>query len=222
MLTRVKSMNKSQKAAWGLIGLVLSCGLCSRLGSDNPTIKTSPTPVVATDLPAATEPVSTEAPEPTLAPEPSATEAAPPTNAPTDIPPTAPPTPIPPTAAPQPAGLPAGVEERDPNIDANCADFSSPAAAQTWWAYHRAQGHSNPGGLDGDNDGDVCEQGNDGPSSGAQPDAPPPAAPSIACSGSKKCAEFGSQGEAQAYWEACGRPGDMDRDGDGRICESLP
>ena len=36
------------------------------------------------------------------------------------------------------------------------------------------------------------------------------------------CDSFDSQREAQAYWEAHGRPATADRDGDGKVCESLP
>lgn len=219
MLKRFQSKSKSSQAG-GLMALLLSCGLYACGGTDTtaePGAQEPPTAAAAEVAPTEAEATATEESLPTATNEATATEE------PTVAPPTsAPPTTIPPTAVPQPPALPAGVVDRDPNLDANCADFPSPAAAQSWWDYHRSKGHGNPGGLDGDNDGDVCEQGNDGPESGANPVAPPPAAPSIACSGSKRCAEFGTQADAQAYWEACGRPGDMDRDGDGRICESLP
>ncbi len=42
------------------------------------------------------------------------------------------------------------------------------------------------------------------------------------CEGYRPCQEFATQDEAQAYFEACGRPNRMDGDGDGRACENLP
>lgn len=36
------------------------------------------------------------------------------------------------------------------------------------------------------------------------------------------CSRFTTQPEAQAYWEAHGRPPVADPDGDGKVCESLP
>jgi hypothetical protein len=46
--------------------------------------------------------------------------------------------------------------------------------------------------------------------------------PTAAASAWPGCDRFDSQPEAQAYWESHGRPAEADRDGDGRVCESLP
>jgi hypothetical protein len=52
---------------------------------------------------------------------------------------------------------------------------------------------------------------------------PPPVAPAGQnCVGARKCSEFGTQREAQAYFDACGKPGRMDSNHDGVPCESLP
>lgn len=43
----------------------------------------------------------------------------------------------------------------------------------------------------------------------------------IPCQGYIKCDDFPAFGESpQSYWERCGRPAEMDRDGDGVVCES--
>lgn len=64
----------------------------------------------------------------------------------------------------------------------------------------------------------------------AQPEEPPPAQPAAVCVCSAdvyNCSDFGTQGAAQACFDYCrsiGR-GDvhgLDRDDDGRVCESLP
>ena len=62
----------------------------------------------------------------------------------------APPPPPPPPPPPAPPGP-------SPDLNVNCSDFPTRAAAQTWWDYWRARGYTNPGGLDGDRDGLVCE-----------------------------------------------------------------
>jgi hypothetical protein len=36
------------------------------------------------------------------------------------------------------------------------------------------------------------------------------------------CDSFGTQLEAQTYWESHGQPAEADGDGDGKVCESLP
>lgn len=224
MPPRIATTRSAPRSIASLFAALLVCSIASCGGSsdDQATATDQPAAVVATDVPVEAAATSTEFPAATATEAATATIEATVTKPPTAVPPTTAPTEVPATAAPQPAALPAGVVDRDPNLAANCGDFPSPAAAQSWWNYYRGQGNNNPGGLDGDGDGDVCEQGNDGPSSGSQPVAPAPAAPSVACSGAKTCNEFGSHAEAQAYWEACGRPDKMDRDGDGVVCESLP
>ncbi len=203
-----------------LIAIALFAGACGseEEGSD---VETSPT---VESVPVSTLPMAEDLPTdpPPTPSQPPATEAATATDEPTALP--ASPTPLPPTAAasteaPAPALL---SYDPDPNVDANCDDFPTREEAIAWWIVHRGEGHENPGGLDGDGDGEVCEQGSSGGSDAAPPPPPEPAAPAIACSGHRTCGTFSTQGEAQAYWEACGRPGSMDRDDDGVVCESLP
>ncbi len=110
-----------------------------------------PTPTAEAAAETAVAP--TEAPSEAPSPEPSAVPTGVPTAEP--LPPTVvPPTdvPLPPTEAPAPRP-----EYSDPAADRNCSDFSDGWEAQTWWDYWRARGSNNPGGLDGDNDGNVCE-----------------------------------------------------------------
>jgi hypothetical protein len=38
----------------------------------------------------------------------------------------------------------------------------------------------------------------------------------------RNCTDFATQADAQAWWEANGRPVDLDRDGNGLPCEALP
>ena len=131
--------------------------------------------------------------------------------------------PLLPTATTVPPSLPTSPPEYDPSPGdpADCADFTSSEAAQSWWNRHRGGEHANPGGLDGDGDGAVCEAGGGAEVVPTQP--PPPQAPAgPPCAGRRTCSEFGSQRAAQEYFERCGRPSAMDRDKDGRVCESLP
>lgn len=134
-----------------------------------------------------------------------------------------------PTAQPpvrQPAAPPNPRPDLSPDEDRNCGDFKDNGEAQDWYDFWRSPDRPNPGDLDGDNDGEICEQGASGGVAPAQiqpliPQVPPapPAGPN--CVGARTCATFGSHAEAQAYWEACGRPSQMDRDGDGVVCENL-
>lgn len=158
-----------------------------------PTPRPSPTErPTATDLPAATE--------------------APPTA-------TAPPTIVPPTAVPTPA-FP---YDPPPEEDRNCADFAGTGTdPQAWWNARRSDSWPNPGGLDGDGDGSVCEQGEGGiPAAPPPPPAPAADQPSRPCDTSLTCDDFGSWSEMNAWWNACGRPEQYDRNGDGVPCEGL-
>lgn len=175
MLKRLSSRSKSEKAAWGLVGLALSCGLCSRLGSVDPRSGDSPTATAVAASPTAAEVDDTVVPDPTATPqatatnEPSATlepTAEPPTQAPptsvppTAVPPTEAPAPVEPTALPPPpteAGPPR--PDVNPDGDRDCKDFASRREAQEWWDYWRARGYDNPGRLDGGKrNGIVCER----------------------------------------------------------------
>lgn len=46
-----------------------------------------------------------------------------------------------------------------------------------------------------------------------------PTATLIPCQGAIKCDDFPFGASPQAYWERCGRPAQMDGDGDGIVCE---
>lgn len=194
-----------------LFALVLSLGACGGEATE--------------EAPASTvEPIEVEAIESPI-PEAIATEAATATEEviATEVPADEP-TAEPATAAPvQPTTLPSYMS-LDPLEDRDCDEFPSQAAAQSYWEYHRSAERPNPGRLDGNGNSVVCEDPDRSARQAPAQEqaAPPPAAQSIACSGSKTCKEFGSQAQAQAYWEACGRPGDMDRNNNGVVCESLP
>lgn len=168
--TRGSSMRRQQatprQTAIGCGALLLICGglwyVFNSSGENGADVAT-PTTAVVTDV-AATEALATivEAtntaevhPTDTAAasPEPP-TEAPAPTTPPSEEPlPTTPPTEAqPPTEPPPPRP-----DYPDPGADRDCKDFTSGAEAQAWWNYWHAQGHPNPGHLDGDGDGHVCE-----------------------------------------------------------------
>lgn len=129
-----------------------------------------------------TEPAATAEAQDTATNEPKSTDV-PPTDAPATEAPTAAPTkPPPPTAVPVPTAMPAPAFAYDPSPadDLNCDDFSGTTTdPQAWWNARRSAEHPNPGGLDGDSDSDVCEEGDPRSVVRQQPVAPPPpAAPS--------------------------------------------
>lgn len=201
-----------------------ACWLCSAaasgLGLIDPVPTATPEPattrgVTITPRPSATARPTRAAAQPTATGEPSTSTTVPATAAPV-LPTVAP---VASSANPRP--------DLSPDEDRNCGDFSSNDEAKVWYDFWRSSDRPNPGRLDGDGDGDICEQGASGGGGPAQiqpliPQVPPPAPAGPNCVGSRTCSTFGSQGEAQAYWEACGRPSQMDRDNDGRVCESLP
>lgn len=127
---------------------------------------TAPEPQPLLDVPATSASESSTSPidAPTeLSPTVSIATAVP-TEVPTTVLPTEAPT-IPPALPPPPTAPPAAPTEpppprpdySDPAADRNCSDFVDGWEAQRWWEYWRARGSNNPGGLDGDDDGDVCE-----------------------------------------------------------------
>jgi hypothetical protein len=149
----------------GMLGL---CGILALMGSgddDDKTKTTKPTAaasqpavIALTDIPATdipiTETSTTEAPTDMPAPVEPTTEP----EQPTELPPPAEPTaePAPPTEIPAPR------PDLDPMSDINCSDFGGTGkmrgqSAQAWWEYWRTKGIANPGGLDGNNNGEVCE-----------------------------------------------------------------
>lgn len=155
-----------------VIVALMFCGTCSSLTGNNAPEPTATAEIKKLlDVPDATEttraePTDTE--EPTVAPTEEATEAP----APTEAPPTA----APPTAVPQPAFA----FDPDPDADQNCDDFIGTGTdPQAWWAAHQTSERRNPGRLDGDGDGVVCEEGEGGRA--AAPPPPPPAPAQTGC-----------------------------------------
>lgn len=146
---------------WIAIALLLPCCALSALYGGAQSLGIIETPPTATPAP-------TRTPRPTSTTRPTDVPTTVPTDAPTDVPPTTvPPTAVPalPTAAPriQPAAAVPPAEPvdpapgYDPATNVNCGDFASRSQARAWWHYWRAKGVGNPGGLDGNNDGEACE-----------------------------------------------------------------
>lgn len=173
MLKRFQSKSKSSQAAWGLMALLLSCGLCSRLGTGGDKPKESPTEAVAEATATTADPTATNEPRPTDTEEATATEAATATEKPT----------VAPTAVPvQPTSEPAYMS-LDPLQDRDCAEFPSQAAAQAYWDRHQSADRPNPGRLDGNGNGRVCEDPDRAARQAPAQEqaAPPPAAPAAGC-----------------------------------------
>ena len=116
--------------------------------------------------------------------------------------------------------------------DLNCSDFGSQEEAQT----ALGADPSDPNGLDADSDGEACEslpsqttpQPEPEPTPGPMPESTPPlpepeqspADPPAAGGGERlTCADFSTEDEASAVIPSNPQ---LDRDGDGRACESLP
>ena len=200
----------------GLVVLALVCNMCSSLtGGSKPT----PTPVPPTVRPATQTPevvaTKTKRPTPTERPTEEATE----TTAPPS--PTAAPTkpPVPPTAAA--TALPDKFTQLNPDEDRDCDEFRNQAEAQAYWNVYRTAERQNPGRLDGNGNGVVCED-TDRSSSQRSIQVPvQPPAPSRPCDTSLTCDDFGSWQEMFDWWNACGRPDKYDRNGDGDPCEGL-
>jgi hypothetical protein len=106
--------------------------------------------------------------------------------------------------------------------DKDCADFASQAEAQAYFEANGGSPTNNVDNLDADHDGQACEsfdygdgQGGGGGSGGG------------GTGGSDKdCADFATQAEAQAYFEANGgsptnNVDNLDADHDGQACEDF-
>lgn len=180
---QVRARASKRNIGIGCLALAFMCGGCFYLLPTPDPQPSQPRGLMATA--AATE-VEVEQPtdepteEPTevdtATPKATETEKATATDEPT-APPTATPVPtaVPPTAAPQFAYDP------NPCDQLNCGDFAGKSTdPQEWWNARKSEQCPNPGGLDGDNDGSVCEEGEGGVPA-AQPVAPPPPAPSSGC-----------------------------------------
>lgn len=176
---------------------------------------------VDTDVPptgASNTATPTRTPNPTSTTAPKQLRTATPraTTAPTDTPePTLPPT----TAAP-------AIPDLNPDEDRDCNEFVNREEAQAYWEHHRNQDRPNPGRLDGNSNGIVCEDPDRSAPAAAPVVAPAPqplmqAQPSRPCDTGLKCTDFSSKAEMLAWWNACGRPSKYDRNGDGDPCESL-
>ncbi len=180
MNQRLATMSRNQKIGTGLVALLVSCGLCSRLGSgdDKPAATVEPTAAVATDLPVKVAATATDEPKATATEAATATEEATATEAPTEEP-----TAEPATAAPaQPTALPAYMS-LDPGEDRDCDEFPSQADAQAYWQAYRTADRPNPGRLDGNGNSKVCEDPDRAARQAPAPveAAPPPAAPASGC-----------------------------------------
>ena len=114
----------------------------------------------------------------------------------------------------------------DDFVDRNCSDFATWREAQDFYV---AEGgpSEDPHRLDRDGDGTACQ------SLPGAPDDAQEAPASTTDSSSpdddfvdRNCSDFATWPEAQDFYEAEGGPGEdphrLDRDGDGRACESLP
>jgi micrococcal nuclease len=56
----------------------------------------------------------------------------------------------------------------------------------------------------------------------AEANAPSLAPPTAGGGSASGCGRFGTHSEAQRWWRRHGRPGGLDGDGDGQVCEDLP
>lgn len=182
MKQRLSSMSRFQKIAVGLVALLLSCGLCSRClpeTAKRPTNMDQATTVAASAEPVETRPASTETPGATETTIATDTEEATATVEPTTIPTTLVPSTV---ATVQPTALPAYMS-LDPLQDRDCNEFPSQAAAQSYWGFHQTADRPNPGRLDGNGNGIVCEDPdrNARQAPAQEQAAPPPAAPESGC-----------------------------------------
>ena len=186
-----------------------------------------PAPVPITPTPAPATPTQTPIP-PTSTPVPLKPSPAPASPTPTIIPPTPTPTPRTPTitpvetTTPTPHPTPTGPEEQD----RNCSDFD------TWWAaqvFFLSTGgpQSAPHNLDSDGNGIACESLPGSPTLATPTPTPiPSATPSGPEEPDYDCSDFDTWREAQDFYEAAGGPEsdphNLDSNGDGIACESLP
>lgn len=116
----------------------------------------------------------------------------------------------PPPPEPEPAPAPSG---NLPGGDLDCADFDTREEAQVVLDANP----DDPNYLDGDGDGVACESL---PYSTSQE---PPPAPESTPMGDLNCSDFATQAQAQAVLdEDPSDPNNLDGEGDGVACESLP
>lgn len=103
--------------------------------------------------------------------------------------------------------------------DYDCSDFSTQEEAQGFLS------GGDPYGLDSDGDGIACEELPSGGGSTATPTAEEPASPPAsppADGADLDCADFATQAEAQAEYDADpSDPNGLDADADGVACEEL-
>ena len=132
-----------------------------------------------------------------------------------------------------PGNLVGGESPEGTASDLSCIDFAlageSPEEAQTQAQAVLDEDPSDPNGLDADGDGVACEfessstgevSFEDG--SGMVTDSASPAPQQYEQSSDLDCADFGSEGEAQAALDADpSDPSGLDADGDGIACEEL-
>lgn len=168
-------------------GLLFMCGGCLYLLPE-PDLEPSQSrgfmsTIEATEAdPPTAEPAVAPTGEPTEAA--TATPVATETDAPTETPePTAAPTSTPEPTLPPPTATPA-IPDLNPDQDRDCNEFSTREQAQAYWEHHRNPGRPNPGRLDGNNNGIVCED----PDRSAREVAPPPPPPAQ----SSGCVNFNS------------------------------
>ena len=179
MNQRFATMSRNQKIGAGLVALLLSCGICSRLGGGNkPATTDKPTEAAATEVPVKVAATATDEPVTTATEAATATDVATATEEPTEEP-----TAEPATAAPvQPTAQPAYMS-LDPGQDRDCDEFPSQAAAQSYWESYRTAERPNPGRLDGNGNSKVCEDPDRAARQAPAQEqaAPPPAAPASGC-----------------------------------------
>jgi DNA uptake protein ComE-like DNA-binding protein len=175
MNQRFATMSRNQKIGAGLVALLLSCGICSRLGGGNkPATTDKPTDAAATEVPVKVEVTATDEPVATATEAATATADSTATEEPTAELATA--TPVQPTAQPAYMSL-------DPGQDRDCDEFPSQAAAQSYWESYRTAERPNPGRLDGNGNSKVCEDPDRAARQAPAQEqaAPPPAASASGC-----------------------------------------
>ena len=113
--------------------------------------------------------------------------------------------------------------------DKNCKDFSSQAAAQTYFVANGGSATNNVDDLDRDHDGRACQDypyTSTGGASSSTTSASTPASTTAASAsnttsaGAVNCRNFATQGDAQAYLERDrSDPAGLDADHNGVACE---
>ncbi len=223
---QVRARASKRNLAIGCGGLLFMCGGCFYLLPTPDPEPSQPRGFMSTTEATEAEPPTakpTDEPIEAATARPEATETKAPTEAPTETPePTAAPTSTPEPTLPPPTATPA-IPDLNPDQDRDCNEFANREQAQAYWEHYRNPGRPNPGRLDGNSNGIVCEDPDRSAREVAPAPQPQPAAaqPSRPCDTSLKCTDFGSKAEMLAWWNACGRPSKYDKNGDGDPCESL-